>query len=764
MNKVITDGIVLMPAAFSEGLDLWSSGDGLSGDASYDGVANASLVAADADFGTCLEMHKTQGTQRLRAFYETPLLSGCYLRVTARVKAVSGALPSVRIAGWAGSAGGLHVGSVVEVGASVALTSYGEIVEVSAIVGGGTRGGVDMIWGTGATFGHFGLDLTGTSGGIIRIEDIIIEDISSAFLSDKVDVVDVKDFGATGDGITNDQAAFEAADAAANGRDILVSEGTFYIGNTITLVSNVRFQGTLAMPDTARLQLARNYNYATYLDAFGDEELALKKALQALMNYTDHESLDLCGYTVSLTEPLDVHAAVGNKDSFSTRRVVRNGSIIATNTSAWDDVVVTGTAQYSSADDKTLSNVANIAAIEVGSLVEGYGVGREVYVSAKNEGAGTITLSQPLWGAASSQSYTFTRFKYLLEFSGFSYLARFVLENIDFNGGGYASGLTIAQDGLIFHIKDCFFTSCKYRCITSAHGGCAGMLIDRCQFLSNELNVPVENRVSIAFNVNDNDAKIRNNRALRFKHFGVLAGAGNVLTGNHFFQGATINTGARTAGLVFTKPNCKTTFTGNYVDNSYIEWNNEHNATPDVTTGYSFGGMTMTGNIFTANSVSEWFRWIHIKPFGINQYLNGVSITNNVFKALGTPKLEAVETVDTSHADLDHSKAKNVTVTGNMFYNITNRMKNPLTVKVNRGSANATWTVNVAGNMPFGSATRVVTSVMARGALKNSSNQVVSNMPYSNVGVGAGGGSFELVWPQATKGLVYATVRCDEPN
>lgn len=36
---------------------------------------------------------------------------------------------------------------VVEVGPMVALQSYGAVVEVSAIVGTGSRDGVDMPWG-----------------------------------------------------------------------------------------------------------------------------------------------------------------------------------------------------------------------------------------------------------------------------------------------------------------------------------------------------------------------------------------------------------------------------------------------------------------------------------------------------------------------------------------------------------------------------------------------------------------------------------------
>ena len=109
MNKAITDGLVLMPPPFSAGLNLWSRGDGTPGSAAWQGQPNAALVTNDQDFAGCLELQKTEATQKLRSFAQTPIQPGLYLRVTARVKAVSGNLPSVRIAAWAGDLGGANV-------------------------------------------------------------------------------------------------------------------------------------------------------------------------------------------------------------------------------------------------------------------------------------------------------------------------------------------------------------------------------------------------------------------------------------------------------------------------------------------------------------------------------------------------------------------------------------------------------------------------------------------------------------------------------
>ena len=101
MNKAITEGLQLMPPPFVEGLGQWSRGDGTPGSDTYAGASDAAFVPADADFAGCLEMQKTSGTQQLRYMGQTPLQAGCYLQIKARVKAILGSLPTVRMAAWA---------------------------------------------------------------------------------------------------------------------------------------------------------------------------------------------------------------------------------------------------------------------------------------------------------------------------------------------------------------------------------------------------------------------------------------------------------------------------------------------------------------------------------------------------------------------------------------------------------------------------------------------------------------------------------------
>jgi hypothetical protein len=100
------------------------------------------------------------------------------------------------------------------------------------------------------------------------------------------------------------------------------------------------------------------------------------------------------------------------------------------------------------------------------------------------------------------------------------------------------------------------------------------MFIDRCQFLSAEDALTVPNRRTIGFNVNANDLKLRDNRATRFRHFGLIAGQNNIITGNHFFQGDGVANGVRSAGLIMATTNTSSVIANNYVDNCFIEWTN----------------------------------------------------------------------------------------------------------------------------------------------------------------------------------------------
>ncbi len=759
MNKVITDGLELMPPSFSEGLDVWSSGDGTAGSDTYAGSATGAYVPADQDFGAALEVVKTSNVTQVRYMGETTILPGCYLQVTARVKCISGALPDVRIAGYAGAAGGGHLDGVTEVGPSVSITSYGDVVEVSAIIGTGQRNGVDMVWAN-ASFGHIGLDLTGSNGGVVRIDDFEIIDITDAFLRDMLGIVDVRDYGALGDGVTDDSAAFEAADADAGGREVLITSGTYFLGDNVTFQNQVRFEGTVVMAEEHQLIFQKNFDYPTYVDAFGDEELAFKKAFQALLNFSDHESLDLGGRRIALTGPIDMQAAVSNRTTFETRRAIRNGQFEAVSGANWDDEVVTSQATYDVEDQLYLTNVTNIAAVQVGSLVEGNGVGREVYVNEVDVGSNKIKLSNPLFDAQGTQVYTFTRFKYMLDFSGFDKLSDLIIDQVDFDCDGDCSAILLPPVGVLMQVLDCRFKKPKNRGITSHGEGCQGLIIDRCNFESNESGVATQNRISLCFNSNKNDCKIRNNRSSRFRHFGVMSGTGSIVSGNHWFNGDNEDSGVRLGGLIIAHQNPITTVTGNYIDNNFIEWTNEHDSDPSVS-GFSFGSLSITNNIFLCIDVQVSYRCIVVKPYGAGHYINGLNVQGNLFRSFGTD-FERVEDVDTTYADLDFDRMQNITFAGNTFNGINHKTLNPLTGEHTQSSEEQTWTVETDGSLPFGGKALNISSVMLDGRIQNESNDTMFVTPYALAEQGANEDEFHLVWPEPVRGKVFYTVRMDD--
>ena len=759
MNKAITDGILFMPPAFADGLDVWSSGDGTPGSDTYDSAPNAAFVPADQDFGGCLELQKARATTRVRYTGQTPLLPGCYLRITARIKAISGNLPNVRIAGYAAQSNGNPVGGLTTTGPQVTLTSYGDVVEVSAIVGAGNRNGVDLVWGTQAIYGHFGIDLTGPNGGVVRVDDIVIEDISNVFLSDQLSIVDVRDYGAVGDGSTDDSDAFSAADAAANGRTVLVPEGMFFLGDTVGINSPIRFVGNVTMPTDKMLLIRSNYSLLVYIDAFGDEVTAFKKAFQALLNFSDHESLDLEGRRISLTEPIDMQAAVPNRTSYATRRLIKNGQIEAIGND-WDTRVVTSQATYSTSQTTRLTNVANVANVEVGSLVTGNGVGREIYVRSKNVSTSEVTLSAPLFDAVGTQTFTFTRFDYLLDFSGFSFLSRLIISDVEFQCNGLCSGVLLAPAGPVNQFQDCFFTRPKDRGITSHGDGCQGMKVSRCQFLSSQDALTVPERTVIGLNCNANDVKLKNCRSTRHKHWAVMGGQNHLVTGNHFFQGDEVSGGVRTAGVVLATNFASIMVTGNYVDNCFIEWTNERDATPDFTGGFSFASLTVADNVFLAGDLAPWFSFIVVKPHGTGHFLNGVNIAGNRFRVING-SITRADRVDTSFSDLDHGRHKDVYFEGNSFHNISEQAHNPLIVEHTQNSNASTWTIDTDNKLPFDGFCRFIDSVVLTGDIRNASNVKEYRNPVAEGRVGADDDQFTLDWGTPVRGSIRATVRID---
>ena len=748
------------PPTFAEGLKNWSSGDGVAGDHRYDLSSDASLVTGDSDFGVCLELRKSIEVQKLRSFTQTPILKETYLRIRCRVKVVSGHFPGVRIAGWAGAASGAHIAQVTQIGPSVVPTDYSQLLNVSAIIGPGLRDGVDMVWGTDPDYGHFGLDLTGQNGGIIRIESLQIEDVSALFMLHSTNILDIRDYGAIGDGETPNYDAFTAADDAAAGRRLLVPEGQFYIEKGLTLRSKLLFRGTVKLPVSAPFVLQNNFDFTTYIDAFGEEELAFKKAFQALLNSGDHDALDLGGRTIGVNAPIDLQEAVSTRQGYAVRRVIRNGELYARRNTAWENDIVISRGTYSPSDPKKLRNLNNSANIQAGSLVEGNGVGREIYVTSVDINTSEATLSEALYDAEGTQDFTFTRFKYMLDFSGFDQLQKFMLQNVNLKCNSIANGIMLARAGDTFHIADCVITKPRYRGLTSTGWGCQGMLIDRCHFITAESLLAAQDRVSIALNANANDIKLRDNRASRFRHFAILSGSNSIISGNHFYQGDERSNGIRLARIALTQTNTTSTITGNYVDNYFIEWTNEHDAKPDYTTGFGFSALTISDNIFLCSNVAPSFSFLVLKPYGQRHGLSDLSVNGNNFRAING-SIDRIEAVDTSLSDLDRERFFQIQFHGNNFNNITTQSANPLRLTHHQNSAATLWTIDTAQRLPFQAQCLDADTLIAKSPILTPSGARRHALPYIELQYGSDKDQAAIVWPEAVKGKLGLQLRCD---
>jgi hypothetical protein len=170
----------LMPPPFAEGLDDWSRGDGTPEGPTWDKAVHA-RIARDPDFGVCLEVRKVSPVERLRYMGELPVRSGAYLEIEVRIKVLRGALPLARIAAWPGGALGREVAGLPQRAPEVEIGGYDAPVTLAAVIGPKPCAGVELVWDARALYAHVGLDLVGTSGGVVRIAAVTVRDVTRRF-------------------------------------------------------------------------------------------------------------------------------------------------------------------------------------------------------------------------------------------------------------------------------------------------------------------------------------------------------------------------------------------------------------------------------------------------------------------------------------------------------------------------------------------------------------------------------------------------------
>ena len=199
---------------------------------------------------------------------------------------------------------------------------------------------------------------------------------------------------------------------------------------------------------------------------------------------------------------------------------------------------------------------------------------------------------------------------------------------------------------------------------------------------------------------------------------------------------------------------------GNYVDNCSIEWTNEYDKHPTFDSELSFSQLNITDNTFLCGHTVPWFSYLVIKPYGTGHYLNHVTIQGNMFRTIGG-SIERVDRVDTSFADLDYSRFKNVTFTGNMYKLIDTATESPLLINHSESSDQQVWTVDGAPRLPFGGRAQNVESIQPIGAIRTASNAIVRETPYVNVERGANKDQVDIHWSTPVHGEVAVKIRVD---
>ena len=182
MNLHAQPELDLMPPPFVEGLDDWSRGDGTPDGPTWEAAENARLARGDEDFGTCLELRTADAVERVRYMGELPLLAGGFIEIAARVKAVRGPLPALRVAAWPGGAIGPR-GPRAAGGraARLGMPAHGGVCEIRAVIGRDARPGVDLVWDARVLYAHVGLDLEGRPGAVVRVESVEVRDVTRRF-------------------------------------------------------------------------------------------------------------------------------------------------------------------------------------------------------------------------------------------------------------------------------------------------------------------------------------------------------------------------------------------------------------------------------------------------------------------------------------------------------------------------------------------------------------------------------------------------------
>ncbi len=374
-----------------------------------------------------------------------------------------------------------------------------------------------------------------------------------------------------------------------------------------------------------------------------DQKAALSTAMNELRLRGRYYELDLEGRRLGIDGVMDFGAIWEGNNSQGTK-VIKNGWVSAlTNTEA--DRTEFTLLVTTHIGEKEITFPPG-SAVTMGMYITGPGVARESYVVRVDTAAGTAVLNTRAWRSVTEITHRFINFQYMFDFRNVTSLLNFQFKDMVFDALGNISifngpkGRDEADKigtggGGTISFSRCIFSRPVDRGITFWTTGGSNLQVDNCQGISNEDKVAPVDRKSVFCTVTTNDVKFRGNYVWQFGHTLVLHGSGNVIVGNHFWQGRAPRDDesesfeTRTASIILTSANNKTNIVGNYIDNSWIELANDNTTAQNWPLG---SGVTITGNQFTTVSKIGTYGFIALAPYKANSTCARISVVGNVFK------------------------------------------------------------------------------------------------------------------------------------
>lgn len=327
------------------------------------------------------------------------------------------------------------------------------------------------------------------------------------------------------------------------------------------------------------------------------------------------------------------------------------------------------------------------------------GIPRETYILSVDSGT-QITVNTYMWKSG-AQTRTFFNYPYLLDFRGFTSCSHKRILSVDLLCNGVASGIRGPRDGISWEVCQMNARRVADRFLTDWGGMGSG---SHFSFISAQSEDDSDTRTCIGFTINSGDTKFTQNRIINFLYSQVMHNGGYTISGCHNWQGASGSTAPRTPAFLFTSFSGYVTFTGNYFDNSTLEWTSE-NQQGDPASALNL--VTIVGNIFTHNDGAPTDSpFIVIRPFsdsGAVTGINGFIVKGNVFRKLGTA-LDKADDLLPGNGTLDFANIKGLIWEDNVYRNITKKTTSrpTSTVVLGSGAASDSWNFgDYATSFPF---------------------------------------------------------------